>query len=255
MLARLLTLWVTRHESALKRQLRIPADVVHKFKMTFSMRIISIIGLFILLACNPDNSDFYYCANKAGLFSRDETFPLRFDTIKDLKSFKVLASTIRDTLQLMTPFGYIYNYADSSFIPNANPKYNLIIEGLIIIPKGSNINVSGPYLKVFISSDSVEIIDYFKNRHVKYIKTDTRIRSAFYDYFNSAYCLEENKWKGKFIHIILPDSLNFDEYLLPYLRIALSSYKANVEKYLVKSEINICDSSRLNNSEMLLSLS
>jgi hypothetical protein len=32
MLVRFLTLWVTRHESALKRQLRIPADVGGNYK-------------------------------------------------------------------------------------------------------------------------------------------------------------------------------------------------------------------------------
>lgn len=54
MLVHLLTLWVTRPESALKRQQRIPASVGVHYKMK---PLTNIIILFLALACNAQEKN------------------------------------------------------------------------------------------------------------------------------------------------------------------------------------------------------
>ena len=195
-----------------------------------------------LSGCTNDKEDFYQCAKRAKLFSRENAFPIRFDTNKTFHDIKILSNEIRDTLQKFTPFGFIYNYADSSFIPNANPIYNLIIEQILIIPKNSTVDVSYAHLILFITHDSIEIFDEFKNINLRFHKDDSRIRESINDYYHTAYCKKENIWKSKYTHVVIPDSLNFDEYLLPYIRMMMSSYKQSIKNYASMKNVSICDS-------------
>jgi hypothetical protein len=206
------------------------------------MRLIILICILFLSSCANKKEDFFQCAKRAKVFSRENAIPIRFDTNKTFYDIKILSNEIRDTLQKFTPFGFIYNYADSNFIPNADPTYNLIIEQILIIPKNSSVNISYADLILFITHDSIEIFDEFKNTNLIFPKDDIRIRESINDYYHTAYCKNENIWKSKYTHVVIPDSLNFDEYLLPYIRMMMSSYKQSMENYAFMNNVNICDS-------------
>lgn len=195
-------------------------------------------------SCNPDRTDFYQCAKNAGLFSRENVFPIQFDTNITFSGIKILSNEIRDTLQEYRPFGFIYNYTDSSFSPNVNPNYNLVIEGILIIPKNHHVNFSGAHLIIYVTQDSIEIFNEFKNTHMLFHREDKRIRESIADYYNTAYCKIENKWKPKYTHVVIADSLNLSVHFLPLFRMMMSSYKHSIEKYAEMNNSNICDSSK-----------
>jgi hypothetical protein len=202
-----------------------------------------LIIVFITVGCKKTEPDFYYCANKAGLFSRDNAYAINLDEISNFKDIKDLVNEISDTLLEPKACGLIYNYADSIFAPHIDSKYNLTIESFILYPKGSHGDLAGPWMEIFISHDSVEIFNEMNGGHIKLHKSDVKIRKLINDYYYGAYCIVKDGWTIKYIHIIIPDDLNFNDYLLPCFRMLLNSYKASIEKYTAKNETCICDSS------------
>lgn len=207
------------------------------------MRVFLLLCTLIFACCSDKKEDFFQCAKSAGLFSRENTYPVRFDNYRTFSDIKKLSRQIRDTLQDMTPFGFIYNYADSSFIPNKDSIYNLIVEGILIIPKNHHVNMGGGYLILFITQDSLDIFNEFKNTHEKFYKDDPRIIKSLNAYYNTAYCDKENFWKPKYAHVVIPDSLDLNEYFLPYFRLMIRSYKQSIEKHTSMKNVSICDSS------------
>lgn len=199
--------------------------------------------ILIVVGCRKTGPDFYSCADKAGLFTWSEPFVVSLDSIHNYKAFREIYNNISDTLNnCILPCGIIYNYKDSTFIPNPDSNYNIVVAAFSIVSKRCHADRAKPKMEIYLnSSDTIELISELKKTHLNINGANREFKQEMDDYFKALY--NPTNFLGGYIHLVIPDSLDFNDHLLPCFKVILDSYKSVIEDYTKVQESCLCDTS------------
>jgi len=179
------------------------------------------------------------------MFSRIKPYTISFDTIRNFNEFRKLANTIRDTLSDCSLIcGFVYNFKDSSFVPDLDTNNNIIIPAFDIISNHCNVDYFPPGIEIFMdSNDSVEIFHKPDNTTKKFYVNGEEFNKAIDSFYKNVFQANQGLNLRDYINFVTPDTADFNRYFLPIFMVLIRNYKNNYEQYLTKHNLNICDTS------------